>query len=117
MSLCSVIIPVYNLAAITRECLDRLLAEPPESCALAAVVGRKLLYPDGTIQHAGMVSDQDGQPQHLYVGFPSDHPAVNKSRRFQMVTGGCFLITREAFDRAKGFDDEFVNGFEDVDLC
>ena len=194
MARCSIIIPVYNLAAITRQCLNHLFSRLPASieaevvvvddgsrdgtqaclaefegrirvvtharnrgfstscndgAAVASgehlvflnndtipldgwldaliryastdekigIVGSKLLYPDGTIQHAGIAFDQDRQPRHIYVGFPGDHPAVNKSRAMQMVTGGCFLIPRKLFDRAGGFDTTFINGFEDVDLC
>jgi GT2 family glycosyltransferase len=83
----------------------------------AAVVGAKLLYPDRTIQHAGVVICQDRYPRHLYTGFPADHPAVSKSRRFQIVTAACLLVRRPAFERAQGFDSAFRNGFEDVDLC
>jgi len=83
----------------------------------AAVVGSKLLYPDSTIQHAGVVICQDGYPRHIYTGFPADHTAVNKSRRFQIVTAACMLVRRSAFTQANGFDRGFRNGFEDVDLC
>jgi GT2 family glycosyltransferase len=96
--------------------LDRLV-EYAQQHPQAAVIGSKLLYPDGTIQHAGIVIDQDRQPRHLYVGIPGDHPAVNKSRRMQMVTGGCVLIRAEVFRQVHGFDPAFTNGFEDVDLC
>jgi GT2 family glycosyltransferase len=83
----------------------------------AAVVGSKLLYADGTIQHAGIAIGQHHFPHHIYVGFPGHHPAVEKSRRFQAVTGACFLVRRECFDEVGGFDTGFVNGFEDIDLC
>ena len=83
----------------------------------AAIVGSKLLFPNDTIQHAGFAICEDGEPRHLYTGFPSDHPAVNRSRRLQAVTGACFLIRRSDFDRAGGFDTTFRNGYEDVDLC
>jgi hypothetical protein len=56
-------------------------------------------------------------PRHLYVGFPADHPAVNRSRRFQVVTGAALLIRKGLFDSLAGFDTAYVNGFEDVDLC
>ena len=46
----------------------------------AAVVGSKLLYPNNTIQHAGVVICQDRYPRHIYTGFPADHPAASKSR-------------------------------------
>lgn len=83
----------------------------------AAVIGSRLLYPDGTIQHAGVVIGQDRYPRHLYAGFPGEHPAVTRSRRFQVVTAACMLVRRAAFESAGGFDPAFRNGFEDVDLC
>ena len=83
----------------------------------AAVVGSKLVYPDNTIQHAGVVICQDHYPRHIYTGFPADHPAVNKSRQFQIVTGASMLVRRSAFGRVGGFDPTFRNGFEDVDFC
>jgi glycosyltransferase involved in cell wall biosynthesis len=83
----------------------------------AAVVGSKLLYPNNTIQHAGVVIAQNGYPNHLYVGLPGDHPAVNKSRRFQAVTAACMLVRRSAFEEVGGFDTAFTNCYEDVDLC
>jgi GT2 family glycosyltransferase len=83
----------------------------------AAVVGSKLLYPNRTIQHAGVVICQDRYPRHVYAGFPADHPAVNKSRRFQIVTAACMFVRRRIFEQASGFDTAFRNGFEDVDFC
>ena len=83
----------------------------------AAVVGSKLLFPNDTIQHAGVVICQDRLPRHVYAGFPADHPAVNRSRRFQVVTAASVLIRRGPFDAVGGFDATFRNGFEDVDLC
>ena len=83
----------------------------------AAVVGSKLLFPNDTVQHAGVVICQDGNPRHIYAGFPGDHPAVNKSRRFQAVTAACMLVRRGAFEQAGGFDPAFRNCLEDADLC
>jgi len=83
----------------------------------AAVVGSKLLYPDNTVQHAGVVICQDRYPRHIYAGFPSSHPAVNKSRPFQIVTAACMLVRRRGFGQAGGFYPAFRNGFEDVDFC
>jgi hypothetical protein len=80
-------------------------------------VGSKLLFPNGTIQHAGVVFARDLSPHHLYAGLPADHPAVNTSREFQAVTGACAAIRRALFSKLGGFDPSFVNGYEDVDLC
>jgi GT2 family glycosyltransferase len=83
----------------------------------AAIVGAKLLYPDETVQHAGVVIDQYGYPKHIYGGFPGWHPATGRSRRFQAVTAACMLVRRAAFEQLGGFDPAFRNGYEDVDLC
>jgi GT2 family glycosyltransferase/glycosyltransferase involved in cell wall biosynthesis len=83
----------------------------------AGIVGAKLLYPEGGVQHAGVVICTDRRPRHLYRGFPEMHPAVSVSRRFQVVTAACMLIHRRLFARLGGFDAAFRNGFEDVDLC
>jgi len=80
-------------------------------------VGAKLLFPNDTIEHAGMAIRNDGHPIHIYAGFAADHPAVNKSRLFQILTGACLLLRRSAFDEVKGFDTAFLNSHEDVDLC
>jgi GT2 family glycosyltransferase len=82
-----------------------------------SVVGSKLLYPDETIQHAGVVFSLTADPLHLYAGVHADHPAVNKSRAFQVVTGASLLIRRSAFDEAEGFDTAYHNDLEDVDMC
>jgi GT2 family glycosyltransferase/glycosyltransferase involved in cell wall biosynthesis len=96
--------------------LDALVSYA-DSHTSAAAVGSKLLFPNDTIQHAGMVVCQDLYPRHIYTGFPADHPAVNRSRRFKAVTGACILIRRILFEQVGGFDTTFVNSFEDVDLC
>lgn len=95
------------------DALRRHAAEQPR----ADIVGAKLLYPTGTVQHAGVAIGQDGYPHNLYAGFPADHPAVNRSRRLQAVTAACMLVRRPAFEALEGFDTGFHNSLEDVDLC
>jgi GT2 family glycosyltransferase len=81
------------------------------------VVGSKLLFPNDTVQHAGVVVCQDGNPRHIYAGFPADHPAVSRPRRFQAVTAASMLVRRDAFERVDGYDPAFRNCLEDTDLC
>jgi len=83
----------------------------------AAVIASKLVFPNGTIQHAGMVICQDKQPRHHYLGLPQDHAAVSYRRRYQIVAGAAMLVRRKLFVESGGFDVAFRNGYEDVDLC
>jgi GT2 family glycosyltransferase len=96
--------------------LDALLAYAAPRDRLG-LVGAKLLFPNDTIQHAGVVFSKDRHPRHIYSGFPASHPAVEKSREFQVVTAACALIRRALFVESGCFDPAFVNGYEDVDLC
>jgi O-antigen biosynthesis protein len=83
----------------------------------AAVVGAKLLFPDDTVQHAGVAIGLDSLPHHIYAGFPADHPATSVSRRFQVVTAACALFRRGPWQELGGLDTAFQNGWEDVDYC
>jgi GT2 family glycosyltransferase len=96
--------------------LDALLRHA-QSRERIGLVGAKLLFPQRTIQHAGLVFARNLIPHHIYAGFPADHPAVSTSREFQAVTGACALVRRSLFDEVGRFDDKFVNGCEDVDFC
>ncbi len=96
--------------------LERLLAYGARNPA-ASIVGAKLLYPDNSVQHAGVVIGSERLPIPHLRGFPSEHPAVNVSRRFQGVTGACISIDRSAFEALDGFDEGYLNGYEDVDFC
>ncbi len=80
-----------------------------------AVVGTRLVYPEGTIQHAGVYQAQDG-PQHVARGRPSS--AVPRKTTFPTaVTAAVMLIKRPAFDMAGGFDTRYDFGSEDIDFC
>ena len=93
--------------------VDEVVLDPD-----VAIVGSKLLYPDDTIQHAGVVFSKNCLiPYHVFRGAPGDLKAANLRRAFQVVTAACMLIRREEFQAVSGFDETYINGFEDVDLC
>jgi len=90
-------------------------------CAIAAV-GSKLLYPDGSIQHAGvaLADCYDHDPLlafHLFAKEKSDFALANQRRVYQAVTAACMLARKTHFDAVGGFDEQYWNGYEDVDLC
>ncbi|SHF57869.1 Glycosyltransferase, GT2 family [Desulfacinum infernum DSM 9756] len=89
----------------------------------AGIVGAKLLYPDGTIQHAGIGFrwiESGGVrypwPVHLWRGVPLTAPQVNQRREMDAVTGACLLISKSLFEKVGGFDESYYMYFEDVDL-
>jgi hypothetical protein len=81
-------------------------------------VGVRLLFPDGSIQHAGM----EKLPgtlcwQHAFCCWPGDHPQANQSRYVWSVTGAFFAVRRESLERLGGFNTAYAAGFEDLDYC
>lgn len=92
--------------------------EDPE----VGAVGARLLFPDGTIQHAGveLVLDQrEGRLAgvHRLYRQAADHPDAVQATDVEVVTGALMLVRRDAFSGAGGFDERYWNGNEDVDLC
>jgi GT2 family glycosyltransferase len=84
-------------------------------------VGAKLLYPDDTVQHAGIVVGMGGVAGHGQVQFPADAPGYHQRLLFTQnvaaVTGACLMVPRYAFEKVGGFDEGFVLAFNDVDFC
>lgn len=81
------------------------------------IVGSKLLYPDGRIQHIGVAFGENKNPRHIYRGFSSNIRPAKVSREYQAVTGACLLMKKELYDAAGGMDEAYWNSYEDVDLC
>ena len=54
---------------------------------------------------------------HLYEGIPVASPLAQKRRFFQVISGACLVTPAALFMDAGKFDEAFINGFEDVDLC
>ena len=82
-----------------------------------AIVGARLLFPDGTVQHAG-VRTVLAQGRIEVTHFPYGVPPVRETRRdLDAVTGALMAVRRSFFESVGGFCTDYWNGHEDVDLC
>ncbi len=88
-----------------------------------AVVGAKLLYPDRTIQHAGVIiGPYDGLADHLFHQLPHEEIGYNclphAARNVSAVTGACLLTSTNLYQELAGFNEEkFAVQYNDVDYC
>jgi GT2 family glycosyltransferase len=102
----------------------RPLVETLDMDAKAGAAGSKLLYPDGTIQHAGAALLRRQLPGgevldavHLCLRKPSHFAPAGQPQLVRCLTAACLLVRREAFERVGRFEEGYWNGYEDVDLC
>ena len=84
-------------------------------------VGAKLLYPDGRIQHGGVVLGVFGEAGHAFRNLPDNHTSyfglADVVRNCSAVTAACMMVARKAFKEVGGFDEELKVVYNDVDLC
>ena len=104
---------------ITQDWLEAMV-EQVQRPSIGAV-GSLLLYPDDTIQHAGVVLGIGGvaghSHKHLHVsqsGYISQAVSINN---YSAVTGACMMCRREVFETVGGFEEKLAIAFNDVDLC
>lgn len=83
------------------------------------IVGARLLYSDGSLQHAGLALLPGAVSRwwHMHKRQPGTLPDANIPRDLLAVTGAALMIRRTLFAQLGGFDEGFINGWEDVDLC
>jgi len=86
------------------------------------IVGTRLLFPDGTVQHAGVIVGMGRAADHVGYGQQADAPGymcrAQLSQEVSAVTGACLLIRKACYFESGGLDEEkFRVLFNDVDLC
>jgi len=100
--------------------LDRMMAhgQRPE----VGIVGARLVYPDGRLQHAGVILGLSGVCDHVNIGLSMKEPGymarAQQVQNFEAVTAACLLIRKSVYMEVGGLDEErFRVLFNDVDLC
>lgn len=103
-----------------RPLIDTLLKE-----LRTFAVGPKMYFPNGFIQHCGIAFHKEGHvngskmPGHIW--WNKKHykdPVVEKTRRFNAITGGAMFVNKRYFTELGGFDEVYkVAAYEDIDLC
>jgi GT2 family glycosyltransferase len=84
-------------------------------------VGVKLVYPDGRLQHGGVILGLGGVAGHGHYGEPAGSPgyygALVCLNNYSAVTAACMMVRRAAYLEVGGFDEELVIAYNDVDFC
>ena len=108
-----------DIELITADWLEEMLG----NCQRREVgaVGARLLYGDGTVQHAGIVVGIGGIASNMFVGLKGERDGYLHKSVIQMdysaVTAACMMIKRSVFDEVGGFTETLTVAFNDVDLC
>ena len=84
-------------------------------------VGALLLFPDNTVQHAGVVMGLGGIAGHSYYRMTSKMPGYFGNligfNNVSAVTGACLMCRRDVFEQVGGLDEALTVAYNDVDLC
>lgn len=84
-------------------------------------VGAKLLYPDETLQHAGVILGIGGVAGHSHKYFPAGSfgyfGRLAIPQNLSAVTAACVMVPRAVYEKIGGFDEGYPIAFNDIDLC
>ncbi len=85
-------------------------------------IGPRLLFEDGSLQHAGLYFARDRQGiwlnHHYHKGMPGNYAPARRGRDVPGVTGACLITRKDIFDLVGGYSEDYVIGdYEDSDLC
>jgi GT2 family glycosyltransferase len=108
-----------DIEAVASGWLDALCAQANRDDVGAA--GARLLYPDGRVQHCGVVLGLGGAAGHLLKGLSPGEPGylamAVTARECAAVTGACLASRRSVFEQHDGFDESLGVDLNDIDYC
>src|SRR4029453_3582217 len=85
-----------------------------------AVVGPLLLYPDGSVQHAGVALGLRGTADHVMRGYPPDTDGYAGSlcctREVMAVTAACLMTRRAHYQALGGLNEFYATIYQDLDF-
>jgi GT2 family glycosyltransferase len=98
--------------------LEPILAAHRSLGACAGLVGNvQRDFRTGAVDHTGIIINRAGKPEHDRTPPSQLTRLFAPVRRVPAVTGACVVLERALWERLGGFDEAFVNGGEDIDLC
>jgi len=108
-----------DIEIITEDWLEEMLGHCQRDDV--AAVGCKLLYPDGTIQHAGVGVGLGGIANSMFVGMDSKFHGymhrANLQLNYSAVTAACMMVKKRIFEEVGGLEEELTVAYNDIDLC
>lgn len=108
-----------DVAPVSGDWLDIMLDQCSDPSV--AAVGARLLYPNGTVQHGGIIMGIGGLADHAHRFLSRGDPGycwrAVLNQEVSAVTGACMLVRRYAYEQIGGMDEDFPIAYNDVDLC
>ena len=108
-----------DISVITPDWMEELLGNCQRK--EVGITGARLYFPDNTIQHAGIVVGMGGSAGSMFVGMSRNRTGYMHKAAIQQnlsaMTAACFMVKRQAFEQAGGFDEKLAVAFNDVDFC
>jgi GT2 family glycosyltransferase len=81
------------------------------------VVGTRLVFPDGSIQHCGVVFGPDKVGPYHVCRMQSPEASPSVVTEYQAVTGACMLIETKLYSSLGGLSEDYSFGLEDIEFC
>ena len=110
----------HQIAALQPDWLSHLMRHALRDGV--GVVGARLVYPDGKLQHAGLVMGLRGPAQHPGLGLESTDPGylfrAQLAQNFSAVSGACLLVSKALYEELGGLDETTLGAaYNDADFC
>ena len=85
------------------------------------IVGAKLYYPNGQVQHAGVIVGIRGIAGNMFRGLPKGYSGymhkASTQQDLSAVTAACMMVKRSVYEEVGGFEEQLAVAFNDVDFC